>query len=163
MQTHGVEDRLQQVRALDHRIVILEAGAKAGSQRNARHFLAGEAVAHDQVVGKHGAGIDRLGQAEQLEHAEHVGPELDAGAGFAKIRGRLEHVHAMPLARERQRGSQAADAAAGDEYGQFRFRHVAPPFGAAIISGPRARPQRTVSMYSRSIRACAPGARAGPG
>ena len=87
MAAHRVENGLVQVRAMDHGIGVLEPGAKLGAQRNARHFLAGEAVAHDEVVGKHGARVDRPGQAEQLEHAEHVRSELDAGADFAEIRG----------------------------------------------------------------------------
>ena len=133
MAAHRVEDGLVQVRAMDHGIGIVEAGAKTGAQRNARHFLAGEAVAHDQVVGKHGARVDRLGQAQKLEHAEHVRSELDAGTDFAEIRRRLEHMYAKPLARERQRDRQTADATAGHEYGQVGFRHFSSPCVSAII------------------------------
>src|ERR1700687_6092675 len=50
-------------------------------------------------------------------------------------------MHATPLARERQRGRQTADAAAGDEYGQVGFGHGSPPFVPAIIIASRARPQ----------------------
>jgi hypothetical protein len=84
---------------------------------------AGQAVAHDQVIGEHGALVDCPAQAEELEHAEYVRSKLDAGADFAEIRGRFEHVYAAPLARERQRGRQTTDTAAGHNDGQVGLHH----------------------------------------
>ena len=58
-----------------------------------------------------------LGEAQHLEHAEHVGAELDAGADLLELRRLLQHLHRDALARQRQRGRKPADAAADDQNG----------------------------------------------
>ena len=56
-----------------------------------------------------------LGQAEDLEHPEHVRPELDAGADLLELRRLFQHLDRNALARQRQRRRQPADAAANDQ------------------------------------------------
>ena len=57
-----------------------------------------------------------LGQPQHLEHAEHVGAELDAGADFLELRRLLQHLDRDALARQRERGGEPADAAADDDH-----------------------------------------------
>ena len=55
-----------------------------------------------------------LGQPEHLEHPEHVGSKLDAGADLLELGRLFQHLHRDALARQRQRRRQPADAAADD-------------------------------------------------
>ena len=70
----GVQQHLMQIGAMDERIGMIEFLAESLAERDARDLLAGDRIHHDQVVGKDGELADRLGQAERLEHPEHVGP-----------------------------------------------------------------------------------------
>ena len=58
----------------------------------------------------------RIDDAEPCEHARAVGADLDAGAVLVECRAALQHMRRDAVARERQRGREAADAAAGDEH-----------------------------------------------
>ena len=91
-----------QIGAMDERIGIMEFLAERVAERNARDFLAGDRVHHHQLIGKHGERADRLGQAEPLEHPEHVGAELDAGADLVEFGRLLEDLRRDALARQRQ-------------------------------------------------------------
>src|SRR5205085_10939992 len=88
-------------------------------------------------------GIDRpaarlLSDAQRIERGKRVRPELDAGADLAKLRRLFQHLDRKALAHQGQRGCQAADAAAGDQYGKgFRslLHVVSNRRGAASYSG----------------------------
>ena len=69
------------------------------------------------MLGNTASALIALGQAEHLEHPEHVGPELDAGADLLELRRLLDHLRGDALARQRQRRRQPADAAADDQTG----------------------------------------------
>ena len=56
-----------------------------------------------------------MGEPEQIEQPKHVGAKLDAGADFLELGGLLEDVGAVAFPRERQRGSESADAAADNQ------------------------------------------------
>ncbi len=79
--------------------------------------------------------LHRVGQAELLEHPEHVGTELDAGADLLELGRLLDHLAADAFTRQRQRRRHAANAAADDENRQpiSLARHGKPrkfnPFG----------------------------------
>ena len=96
---------------------MMEFLAERVAERNARDFLAGDRIHHDQIVGKHRERADRLDQAEPLEHPEHVGAELDAGADLLELGRLLDDLRRDTLARQRQSRGQPADAAADDEDG----------------------------------------------
>ena len=73
-------------------------------------------VAHAQRLGHADVRAQRVGDAELAQDARAVGADLDAGAVLVKCRAALQHVRGDAVARERQRGGEAADAAAGDEH-----------------------------------------------
>jgi hypothetical protein len=81
--------------------------------------LAGDGVPHLQAFGKHGPFAHLGGEAEVLEHAEHVGTELDPGADLFELVGLLDDVRRNALARQGERGAKPADAAADNQHGRF--------------------------------------------
>src|SRR6185503_6793319 len=82
------------------------------------------------ALGVDGAGAGALADAQRIERRERVGPELDARADLADLRGLLEDLHAEALAREGERRGHAADAAAGHDHGTRASVHgQSPPMG----------------------------------
>ena len=113
----SVEQRLVQVGAMDQCVGVRELFAERVAQRDAGDLLAADRIQHDEIVGKHRERADRRGEPEHVEHPEHVGPELDAGADLLELRRLLDELRRDALALERQRRAQAADAAADDDDG----------------------------------------------
>ena len=112
-----VEQQPMQVGTVDDAVRILVALAvDIAAHRDARHLVAGDGVAHDQALGQERHGAHGIRESHPVEHLEHVGAELDAGADLAEFRRLLEHVGRPPVGRERQRGSETADAAAGNQH-----------------------------------------------
>jgi len=107
--------RLHSLIGGDQRIRIMKFVAEGVIERYARDFLAGDGIEHDQIVRKHRERADRLGQAKPFEHAEHVGPELDAGADLLEGSGLLDDLRGNSLTRQRQCGGEPPDAAADDQ------------------------------------------------
>jgi hypothetical protein len=77
-----------------------------------------ECVVHHHVVGVDRAAARLVAHAQRVKGVEGVGAELDAGADFADLGRLLEHLHLEALAHQRQRGGQAANAAAGHQHRQ---------------------------------------------
>ena len=73
-------------------------------------------VAHAQRLRHADVRTQRIGDAEPTQDARAVGADLDAGAVLVKSRPAFQHVRGDAVARQRQRGGEAADAAAGDEH-----------------------------------------------
>jgi hypothetical protein len=93
----------------------MKFAAEGVIERNARDFLAGDGIEHDQVVWKHRERADRLDQSKPFEHPEHVRPELNAGPDLLEGGGLFDHLRGNALARQGQRGGQSANAAADDQ------------------------------------------------
>jgi hypothetical protein len=110
-----LEQHIVQIGAMDERIGVMKFAAEGVIERNARDFIAGDGIEHDQVVWKHRERADRLDQSKPFEHPEHVRPELNASADLLEYGGLFDHLRGNALARQRQRGSQSADAAADDQ------------------------------------------------
>ena len=100
---------------MDQRIGVSELFTEGVAKRNARDLLAGDRIQHDEIIGKHRQHVDRRGQPKHLEHAEHVGSELNAGADLLELGRLLDDLRGDAFAMERQRRAQAADAAADDD------------------------------------------------
>src|SRR5688500_4114905 len=98
-----------------HRVGIAEAPGEALVERDVDDLLAAHAVEHEQMLDEHRFLLHQRTHAEGVERMPGVRRDLDAGADFAELRRLLEHHRAEALARERQRRSEAADAAAGDD------------------------------------------------
>jgi hypothetical protein len=112
------QQRLVHVRAVDHGIRIAEAGAEGLAGGDAADQGLVQRVVHHHLVGVDGSSA-RLGpDAKRVERGEGVRPQLDAGADLAQHGGLFEHLHAVALARQCQRGGQPTDAAASDEDGK---------------------------------------------
>jgi hypothetical protein len=105
-----------QVRSVDDRIGIFELGQKFFSQRNPRHFLPGDGIAHQQRLGEDREFIDLVGNAQAFEHPEHIRPQLYAGADFLEFGCLLEQPNRDALLRKRQCGRETADAPAADDH-----------------------------------------------
>src|SRR6266508_4985304 len=132
------------IRAVDHRVWISEAGAKRFADRHTRDQRLVECVVHHHFVGIDGATARLRADAERVEGRESVRPELDAGAYLAELRCLLQYLDREATTRERERGREAADAAAGDQHRQRRGSvvHGAPPVergAVASVDSPQTR------------------------
>src|SRR5262249_19223391 len=67
------------------------------------------------MLGKHRKLTDRIGQAQDLKHPEHIWPQLDARTDLLELLRLLEELHRKPLARERERRRQSANPSAHHE------------------------------------------------
>ena len=114
----ALEQRQVNVDAVDHGVRVAEAlaeglaGGDAGDQRLV------ERVVHHHAVGLDGSATRLLADAERVEGVKGVRAKLDAGANLADRGGLLEHLDREALAHQRERGGEAANAAAGDQHGQ---------------------------------------------
>jgi len=84
-------------------------------KRNAKNALAREGAPHfhgrrPMRVGKHG-----ITQAEPIERAEDVRPELYAGADLPELGGLLNHMRRKAFARQRVCCGEASDASTGNQ------------------------------------------------
>ena len=155
-----------QVGPIDHAVGLPVRGQRLLADRRAHHELTRAHVAHHQVGRKVGHIVDRLSEPEVPEHAERVGPELDAGADLAEGVGLLEHLHRVALARQHQRSSQPADAATGHDEGLPLLGHrLLPSLRRAGIDRAHARSDHTPADSSarpsqRSLTRCARSERA---
>jgi hypothetical protein len=106
------------VGAVDHGVGVAEAGAEGLAGGDAADEALVDGVVHHHRLGIDSAGAGALAHAQRIEGGEGVGTELDAGADLADLGRLLEHVDVEAAAHQRQRGGQAADAAAGHEHGR---------------------------------------------
>ena len=111
----GFEQNLMQIGAMDQRVRVTEFLAERITERNAGDFLAGDRIHHDEVVRKHRERADRRDKTQDSEHPEHVGAKLDAGTDLLELGRLLDDLRGDTLARQRQRRSEPADAAADDD------------------------------------------------
>jgi hypothetical protein len=95
------EQDAMQVRSVDDRIGIFELGQKFVSQRNPRHFLPGDGIAHQQRLGEDREFIDLVGNAQAFERPEHIRPQLYASADFLEFGCLLEQPNRDALLRKR--------------------------------------------------------------
>ena len=111
-----LQQHCKEVGPVDERVGMRELGSKPSVERHPRHLLAGDGVEHDQVFGKDRQPADSFRQAQHVEHAEDVGPELNAGADFLELGSLFEHLRAHALLRQRERRRHAPDAAPDDHH-----------------------------------------------
>ncbi len=112
---HGGQQHAMQVGAVHaaiRRAVALQSGV---AQRQPGQFMVVVGRTHHQRVGPRGDGVERIRQAQGMQAAHRVRPELDAGTDFGEDGRLLEQLDPMAALRQRQRARQAADAAAGDQ------------------------------------------------
>ncbi len=111
----GFEERGVDVGAVRDRVRLAEARGELIVEGHAGDQLAGQGVAHFLRRRVVGVGQDFVLEADFLQHAEDIRPELDAGADFAEFGRLLEDPYRETLARQRVGGSEAADTAAGNQ------------------------------------------------
>src|SRR5688500_6589892 len=133
-----------------YRVGIAEAPREALVERDVDDLLAAHAVEHEEMLDEHRFLFNQRTHAEGVERVPGVRRDLDAGADLAELRRLLEHHRAEPLARERQRRGQAADAAAGDDYGFSVSSLHCSMLSAARPSGERG--SASVSTISKWLR-----------
>jgi hypothetical protein len=104
------------VHAVDHRIGVAKALAEGLAGGDLADLVFVERVVHHHVVGEDGAAARLVAHAQRVEGVEGVRAELDAGADLADLGRLLQHLDLEALAHQRQRGGQAADAAAGHQH-----------------------------------------------
>ena len=112
-----------QISAMDDGIGFAEMEFQLAAERHAQHFIAGDAVHHDDVFGEMRDVVHRLGDLQPVKHAVGIGTKLDTGADLGKLRGLFQNDAAAPFEREHSGSSQAANAAAGNDDG-FRVSHA---------------------------------------
>ncbi len=109
------EQRGVHVGAVNHRIRVAEPRAKRVLDGDGRHLSLVERIHHDEIVDVHRSAARALPDAERVERGKGVGPELDAGADLADLRGLFEHRDLESLSGHGQRGREPADAAARNQ------------------------------------------------
>ena len=93
---------------------IAEALAEGLAHRHRGDLAAVDRIHHHQALGEHGAGARTSSPTPSASSAaKALGPELQAGADLADGGALLQQLDRDAQARERERGGQAADAAAG--------------------------------------------------
>ena len=105
-----------QILAVSHPIRRPVPHGDPATERQAGQLLAGAPVAHAQRLGYADVRAQRIGDTELAQDARAIGANLNAGAVLVKPGAPFEHVRADAMTRQRQRGREAADAAAGDEH-----------------------------------------------
>ena len=113
----GLQEHAVDVGAMGNAVRLAEALDEFGVERHVGNEIAGQRIAHflrrrAVCVGQHG-----VFEADFLQDAENVRPELDAGADFAEFGRLLEQPDRKSLVSQRIGGDQAADSAAGDQKG----------------------------------------------
>ncbi len=133
----GVQQQAVQVGAVHAQVGRAVAPLARLAEGQARQLAAVVRAAHAQHRRAGGDARQARRQAEGMQPPRDIGAELDAGADLAEGGRLLQHLDAMPLARQRQGGSQPADAGAGDEDLQAHWitsvlrTAVRAPFGTA--------------------------------
>ena len=110
-----LEDGAVEVAAMHDEIRVCEPCPELRAEVDPRQLVAGDRVGEDQRIGIDDMRRHPLEDTEALEDRVHVRPHLDAVADLAELGGFLQHPHAPPPQRERERHRQAADAATGDK------------------------------------------------
>ena len=121
VEQHGV-----QVAAVEHHVGKAVALDRHRAEVEQLPGLAG-APEPDFLAGDHHADLlDRLAQAQRVEHAGAVRADLHAGAELLELRRLLVHVDRDAVPDQRQRRGEPADAAA-DDCNALVCRHAASP------------------------------------
>ena len=130
----GIEQHAVQIGAVHDRVRITEARLEIVAERNRCDRLPVDRVHQPQAVYIDRAGTRLVADTERVETMECIGTDLDAGADFAKFGGTLEYHRSDSLARQTERRGEAADTAAGDDYGQAVGAGTRHGDGGEIIS-----------------------------
>src|SRR6266700_2355837 len=127
----GLQQRAVKVAAVHDGVGRAEVPAELRPAGDARELAVGERIDEDQVPGEYRLRLQVLHHSQPVEHAVGVGPLLDAVADLAELGRLLEDLRAHAAAGERERGRDAADAAADDEdfRRSFCLRHLWFPAG----------------------------------
>ncbi len=102
---------------------VPEALPEGRAERNARDLLARIGVDHQAGIRHIGLVENRGGDAQPIEHRNHIGAELDAIADGAELRRLLENVHVAAGAAQCECGCQSAEDAAHDDDWSVRAAH----------------------------------------
>jgi len=124
----AIEERAVNVGAVCHRVRVAEALREALVERDVDHLVTADPVEHQEMLDENRLLLHQPADPERVERVPGVGRDLDAGADLAELRGLLEHHRAEPLARQRERRGEPADAAAGDDDRPFVSRLHAAQF-----------------------------------
>jgi hypothetical protein len=109
-----------------------------------------EGVLHDHAGRQHAEPLGLVEQAVVVEDAGAVGGELEAGPDLGELGRALEHPHPEALAGQRERGREAADAAADDDHVRSRW-----PGGRPRPAG-RVTGHRAISRTTRTAARLTP-------
>ena len=123
------EQNVMQVDAVNVDVGMLEALLDIGAGIDAHNFLAAIGIEPYRCRRKMRLALDRIADAEPVEHVKDVRAELNAVADGAEFLRLLEYADAHALAAERQRGRQSAKPAADNQDGII-FRHRSPQLSA---------------------------------
>ena len=99
----GLQEHAVDVGAVGDAVRLAETLHEFGIERHIGNEVAGQRVAHFLRRRAMGVGQHGVLEADFLQHAENIGPELDAGADFAEFRRLLEHAHRKTLVGQRHR------------------------------------------------------------
>jgi hypothetical protein len=122
-----------QIAAMNHGIGVPKAAAKVLAEVDVGDLLTAHRVHQPELVDIDGHGTGGVSDAEIIESVKGAGAELNTGADLAEF-GRFLQYHGLnALARQADRGRQAADTAPGDQDGKVsRHRCVLRAIGKIL-------------------------------
>ncbi|KEH09420.1 hypothetical protein GY14_12490 [Delftia tsuruhatensis] len=129
----GFLQQLLQIGPVDGGVGSAVAMHGLAAQRHVPQFLPCGGAAHPQAVRQRHHLLQRLLQAPGLQAAHHIRPQLDSSPHFAEHACLFEKTHFPARPRCTNRGSQATNAAAGNQHLLVHARIV--PLPSPMVAG----------------------------
>lgn len=126
LRLYRLEQHAVQVGTVDGGIGLTIAGPDHGAQAQLPERLAAVCIAHLQVFGEGGSGVQWSHQAPFVEHTHRVGPQLQARPHLTQCTRLLQQVHRHTGPCQRQRASQTSNATASDHHVLCHGRALCP-------------------------------------
>ena len=111
----GIGQQPVQIAPVQHDVRRAVALARGRAEIEPVPGLAGAPVPDHAAGRQHLDALERVFEAERVQHAGAVGADLDAGADLLELGRLLVDLDVEPALEQRQRGGQPADAAADDD------------------------------------------------
>ena len=113
--TTAVEQGIEQITAVDHRVRVAEAFAERVLDRDIGNHLVTDEIHQDEAIDKNRAIENSVAYPQHIERLEGIRCELDTGANLAELARLFEHGRRNARLRQRKRSREAADATTGDQ------------------------------------------------
>ena len=101
--TTAVEQGIEQITAVDHRVRVAEAFAERVLDRDIGNHLVTDEIHQDEAIDKNRAIENSVAYPQHIERLEGIRCELDTGANLAELARLFEHGRRNARLRQRKR------------------------------------------------------------